>query len=195
MGKRIRLAVLTALTAALWQGATARATIIASSTISWQQVGPDSYTYSLTLSLDPASTESAYSFWFAWIPGYDLLPSNPTAFTSPPNWTGYNAPDTYGVASGLWSTNTSPLEAGQTLSGFSFTTPDPPSAIIGATSAYLDLPVEESYVYAYPGGRGDFDEIIPAAVVPEPASIATSLLGVPAILLMRRRKRFDLIPA
>ena len=161
--------------AVLGQGAAARASVIVSGTISSQQVGPDSYTYSLTLTLDPASTETVSCFWFASIPEYDLLPSDPTAFTAPAGWTGFNAPDKYGVASAEWTTLTDALNPGQTLAGFSFTTPDPPSAIIGAISPYLDLPVEESYVYRYSDARGDYDEFVPTTVaVPEPAPLFCS---------------------
>ncbi len=143
--------------------------MLASATISSTQVSADSYDYSMTLSVDPASTEPVYSYWFAWIPGYDLLPDPPNEIDSPSGWSGYDAPDTYGVASILWSTNTNPIMPGQSLSGFDFTSPDPPSEIIGAISPYMDLPVLESYVYRYPAARGDSEEFLPTAV-PEPSS-------------------------
>ena len=145
------------------------AQLLASATISSTQVSADSYDYSMTLSVDPASTEPVYSYWFAWIPGYDLLPDPPNEIDSPSGWSGYDAPDTYGVASILWSTNTNPIMPGQSLSGFDFTSPDPPSEIIGAISPYMDLPVLESYVYRYPAARGDSEEFLPTAV-PEPSS-------------------------
>jgi hypothetical protein len=184
IGNTARVFLLAIIACLLGHASASEAQPITSATISGQQVAPDSYTYSINLSVDPSSPDSAYSFWFAWIPLYDLLPSNPTAIGSPAGWTGTNAPDVYGVASVLWTTNSDPINAGQTLSDFRFNTPDPPSVIFGI-SDYLNLPVVESYVYKYPDARGDFDDIIPTVVVPEPTGLLV-LLGVP-VLLRRRR--------
>lgn len=172
---------------------TAHAQLTASATISEQQVGSDSYLYSLSLTNDSSSTVSAGAFWFAWIPGYDLLPSHPTAISSPAGWTGVDQPDVYGVASVLWGTSSDPIAPGQTLSGFSFTTPDDPAAILYGdyTGDNQDIPVTESYVYLNPPDKGFSDEIIPTVVtspVPEPASCVI-FLAAPAILLRRRRMR------
>ena len=60
---------LAALGAALLPTAAARAGLSASATISDQQVGPNSYKYSLTLTNSATSTVSAASFWFGWFPG------------------------------------------------------------------------------------------------------------------------------
>jgi hypothetical protein len=185
MGRGIRLAALTILAAALGLATTARASISASATISEQQLGPSSYQYSLTLTNSATSTDPISTFWFAWFPGYDLLHSNPTAFTAPTGWNGINAPDSNGVASAQYTTSTESLAPGSTLGGFSFTTPDAPSAIIGATSPYFGIPVEETYVYSGPPETGS-DAVFVPTTVPEPASIALLAVGATGLLLRRR---------
>ena len=196
MGERIAPFGLPAvLVAAALPAPAARGSLIASGgTIGVQQVGPDSYTYSMTLSVDPASTEHVASFWFAWIPQYDLLPSHATAIGSPAGWTGIDAPDTYGVASGLWSTDTAAIEPGQSLSGFTWTTLDTPDTIIGAISEYETpafpvLPVLESYVYRYPDARGDYEAFVPTTPVPEPGSLVAAVALGLLPLACRRRYR------
>lgn len=177
---------------------------VASGTISCQQIGPDSYDYSLTLSVDASSLQPVQSYWFAWIPGYDFLPSHPTSISSPAGWTGVDTPDTYGVASIVWSddakpTPGEPIDLGQTLAGFSFITPDPPSAIFCAYSDLTDppTPVLESVVYTYPDVRGDYTYIIPsivASVVPEPGSLAIVLPGIAALVFRPRRTTNEMRP-
>src|SRR5205814_1872897 len=112
-----------------------------------------------------------------------LLPSHPTAgsFTAPPGWTGIDAHDTFGVASAQWTTTTASLQPGNTLTGFSFTTPDSP-AIIGGTSAFFGFPVKQPYIYSIAPESGSVAAIVPTTVVPEPASVLM-VLGAPALLL------------
>jgi hypothetical protein len=159
----------------------------ASETIIASQVGPNSYEYNITL--HNTGDTAISSLWFGWVPFYDLLPSAPTAISSPSGWTGVNAPDVLGVASAQWTTTTSPLAAGQFLGGFKFDTPDSP-AIIGGTSFFAGFPVTESYVYAGPpveNGTGGVGFSAPVQT-PEPGSLAL-LLAAPAIMMMRRKRR------
>lgn len=161
--------------------APAGAALSASATISQQQLGPTSYQYSLTLT--DTGTTPIGTFWFGWIPGYDLLPSAPTSISSPSGWTGTNAPDFFGVASAQWVNATSPLQPGQSLGGFTFTTPD--SNITTGTSSFFGEPIDQSYVYI---GAPETDPgfTLRPTVVPEPASLA--LLMAPAVLLIRRHR-------
>src|SRR5436309_542399 len=80
--------------------APAAASIIASGTISRQQLGPNSYEY--TLSLTNMGDTPIGTLWHAWFPAYDQLSVHPTSITSPPGWTGVDAPDDFGVASVQW---------------------------------------------------------------------------------------------
>jgi hypothetical protein len=166
---------------AAWGGA-ARAAIGASATIQSAQLGPDSYEYSLTLT--NTGTTPIGTFWYAWIPGYDLLPSAPTAIASPAGWTGINAPDFYGTASVQWVNTASPLQPGLSLSGFKFDTPDPPSAI-GGISAF-GLPVNYSYVYIGAPQTDPGAFLQPTTVTPEPGGLAFLALAG-GIALGRRR--------
>src|SRR5258706_349712 len=53
----------------------------ASATITPSQLGPSSYEYAMTLT--NTGTTPIGTFWFAWFPGYDLLPHAPSAIKSP----------------------------------------------------------------------------------------------------------------
>jgi hypothetical protein len=119
-------------------GRPAAGSISASGTISEQQLGTNSFEYSLTLTNN--GTTPIGTLWFAWIPAYDLLPTAPTAITSPAGWTGINAPDDFGVASVQWVNTTTPLQPGQSLGGFRFDTPDSPGVLAG--TSLLGLAVE-----------------------------------------------------
>ena len=163
-----------------WSGRAA-ASIGASATISSQQLGPSSYQYSL--SLTNTGTTPIGTYWFGWIPGYDLLPSAPTTVSSPAGWSGGQAADYYGVGSVQWVTNSSPLQPGHTLSGFQFTSPDSPSALNGTS---FGLPVKDSYVYiGAPETDPGFFFQAQTVSVPEPASLFSLAAGA-ALLLCRR---------
>ena len=51
-------------------------------------VTPDgsNFDYSITLTNSSASTVNLGTFWFAWVPGQDYLPTNPISETSPSGW-------------------------------------------------------------------------------------------------------------
>jgi hypothetical protein len=160
--------------------------INATATISSQQLSPTSYQYSLTLTNTGDTNIS--TFWFGWIPSYDLLPSAPTAFTAPAGWAGINAHDVIGTASAQWTTTTAPLAEGQSLSGFTFTSPDAPAALAGT---FFGLQIEDSYVYiGAPEAPGDFGFfLMPTTVAstPEPSAFAL-FFGLPALLVLRNRR-------
>ena len=173
---------------------TSSAAVSASATVSSQQLGPNSYRYSLSLTNTGDTTIKTY--WFAWIVyfgayPYDLLPHQPTAVGSPPGWTGSgpnDSPYSPGYYAGEW---TSPvgLAPGATLSGFTFDTPDAPT-IIGGTSWFGGYPVRESWVYqniyTNVSSSGANAEFTPTVLVPEPFSALLLPLG---LLMLRRRGR------
>ena len=183
MHKRIVVAACAVLALTCWQRL-AYADLGASATLTSQQLGPNSYQYSLTLT--DTGTTPIGTFWFSWIPGYDLLPSSPTSISSPTGWTGSAQHEGIGVDSAQWVTTASPLQPGQSLSGFKFDSPDSPAKISGVSSL-LGLPVEESYVYIGAPETDPGFALRVATIVPEPASLV--LLTGPATLLLLRRKR------
>lgn len=162
----------------------ASAALQASATLTSHQLAPNSFEYTITL--NNTGTTPIGTFWYSWIPGYDLLPSSPTQVKSPTGWTGLAEHAGFGVDSIQWVNTVTPLQPGQSLPGFTFDSPDSPAAISG-TSFFAGLPVGESYVYI---GAPELDPGFPfvtITAVPEPASM--SLLAVPAILLLRRRRK------
>ncbi len=155
----------------------------ASATITPSQLGPSSYEYAMTLT--NTGTTPIGTFWFAWFPGYDLLPHAPSAIKSPAGWTGINAPDFFGTASAQWVNTATPLQPGQALSGFKFDTIDDPT-VIGGPSPF-GPPVGFSYVYIGAPQTDPGFPFTPVTVTPEPTAL-TLLLAAPAFLLRRRRR-------
>jgi hypothetical protein len=137
------------------------------------------------MTLTNTGTTPIGTFWFAWFPGYDLLPHAPSLIKSPAGWTGTNEPDFIGTASAQWVNTTTPLQPGQALSGFKFDTIDAP-AVIGGTSGF-GPPVEFSYVYIGAPETDPGFPFTPVTVTPEPATL-TLLLAAPAFLLRRGRR-------
>lgn len=175
-----RIIVLAAVALGTWQSAAVAATA-ATATYTVQQLSPNSYEYDLTL--NNAGTTSIESFWFGWIPGYDLLQSTPTSVSSPSGWTGSPVAEALGTSSVLWTTGTAPLQPGQSVSGFVLDTADAPSVIAG--SSQFGYPVAYSYVYS--GAPFTSSSALLTAQpgpVPEPA---VALLSASLLLLRRRR--------
>jgi PEP-CTERM motif len=158
----------------------------ATATITSTQLGSNSYEYSLTL--NNTGTTPIGTFWYAWIPGYNLLPSAPTQISSPSGWSANtNPPEPYGVASGQWVNTATPLQPGHSLSGFKFDSTDAPAAIFGNSS--YGIPVGYSYVYI---GAPETDPgalVIPTVVTPEPGTLGIMLVGVAFAASRRRRRR------
>src|SRR6476660_2816765 len=110
---------------------TASAAINASASYTTQQLSPSSWRYSVTLQNTGNTNISTY--WFGWVvfpPIYDLLPHIPTNVQAPAGWAGAGLNDSiYGGYSAEWTTSTSPLGPGQSLSGFKFDSIDPPEVM------------------------------------------------------------------
>ena len=141
--KRIALIVV-ALAGVGWQGR-AMGALSASAVLTPQQLGPNSWRYSLTLS-DTGSTPIG-SFWFSWIPGENFMPTAASAISSPATWSGSSM--NFGATDGnsvLWSTS-SPLAAGQSLGGFAFDSTSPPAKLAANSPFYPTTPVGTSFVY------------------------------------------------
>jgi hypothetical protein len=58
-----------------------KASEIATGTISFNQINGTTFHYSL--SLTDAGTTSIGTFWFAWVPGEDFMPTSPANILSP----------------------------------------------------------------------------------------------------------------
>jgi hypothetical protein len=151
---------------------------------------PSGSNFQYNLTLDDTGTTNIGTLWFAWVPGEDFLTTSPVSETSPATW---NAPaithefpgDGYAIQ---WVANT-PLTPGQSLSGFSFITPDAPSSVEGNSSAYPGTPTETSFVYIGAPETDSGYEFVAQNVVPEPASILILGLGAGGLFLRPRRAR------
>ena len=165
------------------------------------QLSSGNYQYNLTLNNTSTSSEPIGTFWFAWIPAsasgngypYDFLPHTATNISSPSGWTGVftvdGIPPQAGGGTIEWYDTGTALPAAQSLSGFSFTSPDSPDVIAG-TSFFGGFPVSTSWVYqgvlqsgGNPSDQGS--EVAPQAV-PEPALCLLPLIG---LFLPRRRTK------
>lgn len=182
----VKWGMIAAFAVALWQSAATAATS-ASGSLSSQQLGPNSYEYSLTL--QNTGTTPIKTFWFGWIVYqpfgyiYDLLPSAPTTVISPSGWNGAGlndsgfSPGKYGIE---WTSATG-LAAGASLSGFKFDSPDNPTTI-GTQTGFAGYPIRESWVYQGASQSDAGFEFTPSVTVPEPG---VALL-LPIGLLVRR---------
>ena len=169
--------------------ATAQTPPAASASIQATSTGPAN-TYSLTLSDSISSSSPVGTFWFAWIPGEDLLSASPTNVTSPSGWQAFVEGGYYGGYSIEWYalSPSSYLPAGYSLTGFGFNSPDTPDALSGSSRVYPGTPTLTSYMYS----AGPFSDAGTQVVVsqlpttPEPASIAAT---APLAVLLCRRSR------
>jgi hypothetical protein len=164
----------------LLAGPVSAGTLSASGTWSATPNGPN-FNYSITLTNSSSSTDSLGTFWFAWVPGADLLATNPISETTPSGWTEtvthFGASDGYGIQ---WIAGSgSSLAPGQSLT-FGFESADTPAQIAGFST--IDTSEHVATAFVYQGGPfvGDSDKFVVAqqASVPEPSSLALGLVAI-----------------
>jgi hypothetical protein len=184
----IRL-TLSALVIAMFVQPAARAQISASATYTPQQLGPNSWRYSLTLNNTGSTNVS--TLWFGWVvypPIYDLLPNLPTNVSAPAGWTGTGLNDSfYGGYSVEWTTTSSPLPAHSSLSGFSFDSPDAPTVMLQNSPVFGLFRTDTSWAYIGASQGDPGFQFRPVQNVPEPVSAIALLL--PLVVTLRRRRR------
>jgi hypothetical protein len=112
--------------------------------------------YYNTITITNTGTTTVGTFWFAWIPEINFLPSAPTEVLSPPGWYGYVIPDvTYDTYSIEWYSYYAlyNIQPGQSLSGFAFRSADSPQTLQGISPDYPRYYCTDSYLYVgYPEG-------------------------------------------
>lgn len=139
------------------------------------------YDYSLTL--NNTGTTTIGTFWFAWVPGGDFLAPKPVSTSSPDGWTvGLFTNSTNTGTSIRWVNTASPLQAGQSLSGFSFVSAETPDQLLGnvPSGTGAGLPILTSFVYTGAPFSDPGLQFVPTAATPEPSSLfllTTGLLG------------------
>jgi hypothetical protein len=163
-------------------------TISASAQFSDQPAGGNLFNYTITLDNSAASSSPIGTFWFAWTPAGDFLPSSPNLVTPPTGWTDtithFGAGDGFGIEFVANSAATA-LTPGHSLD-FNFETLDSPAALAGNSPYYPTTPVGTSVVYAGGAFTAPSDQFV-VQPVPEPSVTGLSILAVSILMLGRQR--------
>ena len=169
--------------------------ISASATLTDTQPTPGVWNYSMTL--NNTGTTSVGTFWFAWVPGAGFLTTMPSSISSPAGWTEINTNAGDAIQ---WTTTSSLLAAGQSLSGFNFTSTESPTQLLGTfagspTGAGAGDPDLTSVAYAGAPLVGSASQFVVTeaapTVTPEPDSLVLTLtgIGLAGFANLRRRLR------
>jgi hypothetical protein len=144
---------------------------------------PNGANFDYTITLSNIGTTNIGTFWFAWIPGEDLMANQPTSITNPKGWTsaitGGIPGDGYAIQ---WvAGGGSAITPGKSLI-FGYTSAETPAQITGPSSFFSHPPEATSYVYiAAPETDPGFKFTVTAAAVPEPSSLFLVGLAVGGI--------------
>lgn len=162
------------------------AILAAGGTLTDVQVGS---TYDYTVTLTNEGSISINTFWYAWVPGQDYLPSSPTNIASPTGWTetvthSTNPPsDGYAIQWHTLTTGTDALAPGTSFQ-FTFDMTNTPASLAGNSVFYTNTPVGTSFIYSGQPFSGSSQEFVVQSV-PEPTSVVLIGLGLLAILGIR----------
>ncbi len=183
----------------LWAGviaagivaAPAQAGILDVSAVIADRADGANFDYTITLTNSAASTDSAQTFWFSWVPGQDFMPVAPLRVEPPTGWTDIvthgGAADGFAIQ---FKTSIDALAPGQSLD-FSFSSAVTPEQLAGNSPFHTTHPELTAFVYQGQPFQGDFAQILVSAV-PEPSSLALGALGAMAcggFGFLRRRAR------
>ena len=163
----------------------------AAATISSTELTPTSWQYSLTL--NDTGTTNVGTFWFAWVPGEDFMPTSPTNIVTPSNWvahiTGGGAADGFAIQ---WKANAGgAITPGQSLA-FTFDSTTTPAQMAADSPFFPGTPVLTSFIYSgapFSDAGVEFTVQPAAAPVPEPSSIALLAAGALLVGLRATRRR------
>jgi len=172
-------------------GSTARA-VGPAATGTLTQILDVSGTYTYNISIDNTGVISFSTFWLSWIPGDNFLNVEPLSESAPTNWTA-SSPTNGGGSDGWgiqYSTSTTPLASGNSLSGFDFTTTESPSQLLQNSTFHSGTSQLTSEVTTLSGGGGaDSPAFVLAVVVPEPGTVAAFGLGCGLLVCWGGRRR------
>lgn len=162
-------------------------TISASAQFSGQPAAGNLFNYTITLDNSAASSSGIGTFWYAWTPTGDFLPSNPNSVTPPTGWTDtithFGAGDGYGIQF-VANSPANAIAPGHFLD-FNFETLDTPSALAGNSPYYPTTPVGTSFVYGGGAFSSPSDQFVVQA--PEPSPAGLSIVAVLVLLLGRHK--------
>jgi hypothetical protein len=170
--------------------ASARASSMASATLTSTQIDPTTWLYDVTL--DDIGTTNLGTFWFAWEPGEDFLPTAPTGISSPAGWTQAvthgGASDGYAIQ---WIAGPgAAVTPGKSLTGFSFDSRTSPTTMAGHSPFFPSTPILDSFVYTgAPFSDAGFLLDVQSAATPEPSGFALMICGGILVLAVNMRRR------
>ena len=139
--------------------------------------------FDYTLTLNNTGTTTIGTFWFSWVPGGDFLDPVPASATAPTGWTDSiltNAAT--GGTSIRYLAGTNLLQAGQSLSGFNFSTTETPEQLLGTFPSGIGAgdPITTAFVYEAAPFADPGSQLVATAATPEPGSLvllSTGLIG------------------
>ncbi len=130
------------------EGRTLLSTINASGVISSAASGADTI-YTIDLSNASSSDSGIGTFWYAWVPGEDLLATNPISVSAPAGWTetvtNTGATDGFGIEF-IANSAAYDVQPGSSLT-FSFTSADSPTSVAGNSPFYPGMSTSTSTVF------------------------------------------------
>jgi len=134
--------------------------------------------YHYDINVTDTGTTNIGTFWFAWVPGADFLPSVPSAVSNPTGWgntlTGSeNSTDGTAIE---WVATSHAITPGNSLGGFDFTTTDSPAVLAGMSPSHPTEATTISFVY---GGQPFSDAGFQLLATPPATTVAskTSLVS------------------
>jgi len=136
--------------------------------------------------------DSIATFWFAWVPGKDFLPTSPLSVALPTGWkdviTHGDSTDGYAIQFDALST-ASDLAPGGSLT-FGFQSADTPKELMGDSPFHPTFPVLTAFVYSQGPLKGDGQQILASfASVPEPSTLTLGIVGLASLAAVRLLRR------
>jgi hypothetical protein len=148
------------------------------------------FDYSITLTNSSTSTDPIGTFWFSWVPGLDFMTNRPISETTPNGWgvqvTNGGPTDGFAIQ---WVAGSAAVDIapGGSLT-FGFVSSETPAQLAGNSQFHPTFPEGTSFLYNGAPLTGDSEQITVSAV-PEPSTLALSLVGGLGLLASRRLRR------
>jgi hypothetical protein len=153
------------------------------------------FDYTITLTNSSTSNVPIGTFWFSWVPGQDFMTNRPISETTPNGWvaniTNGGPTDGFAIQWIAGTTTTSnpavAIDPGASLT-FGFVSAETPAQLAGNSQFHPTFPELTAFLYnGIP--FSDAGTQITVSAVPEPSTMALSLIGGLGLLASRRLRR------